>query len=184
MARQQKLFSYFDVNRDGVSDFVAIAPRAWLASPRGRAALAEEVLHAARLRFSWLRKADSDADRRVTADEWRAHCAKEFSGEGLSGEAEAFARAFFRTLDVDQDAAIDFGDYAHAHLAYGRNPTVEAPLPGLSRARRERERQGHDARVSLGLRALRGERRRRCVRPPRQLGPKSPHARCVGSYSR
>ena len=132
-ARQQTLFSYFDVNRDGVidvSDFVAITQRASSFLPVG-AAPSEEVLHAARVRFSWFRKADSDADRRVTAEEWMAHCAKEFAGNGLSDEAEAFARAFFRTLDIDQDAAIDFGDYAYAHLAYGRDPTVEALYAGF-----------------------------------------------------
>ena len=64
VARQQKLFSYFDVNRDGVidvSDFVAITQRASSFLPAG-APPSEEVLHAARLRFSWFRKADSDAD--------------------------------------------------------------------------------------------------------------------------
>lgn len=132
-ARHRALFSYFDVTRDGVldvDDFVAITQRASSFLPAG-APPSEEVLHAAKVRLAWFRKADVDGDLRVTEDEWMAHCAKEFAGTSLSPEAEAFARAFFRALDADQDASIDFGDYAYAHLAHGRNPTAEALLAGF-----------------------------------------------------
>lgn len=132
-ARHRKLFSYFDVTRDGVldaDDFVAITLRAASFIPAG-VPPKEEVIHAAKLRLSWFRAADKDDDRRVTEDEWMALCEKELSGDALSPAAETFARAFFRALDINQDAAIDFGDYVYAHLAHGRNPTAEALLAGF-----------------------------------------------------
>ncbi|MFO0648459.1 MAG: EF-hand domain-containing protein [Polyangiales bacterium] len=132
-ARHRTLFSYFDVTRDGVldvDDFAAVTLRAASFVPAG-VPPKEEVIHAAKLRLSWFRKADKNDDRRITEDEWMAHCERELSGDALSPEAETFARAFFRALDINQDAAIDFGDYAYAHLAHGRNPTAEALLAGF-----------------------------------------------------
>ncbi len=180
-ARQQTLFSYFDVNHDGVidvSDFVAITQRASSFLPVG-APPAEEVLHAARLRFSWFRKADTDADRRVSADEWMAHCAKEFAGEGLSGEAEAFARvlphARHRSRRRDR-----FRRLRPRAPRLRAQPHARGALRGLSRARREREQPGHAARVSRRLHALRRERRRRSSRSPRRLKQTATHASLGG----
>ncbi len=132
-ARHRTLFSYFDVSRDGVvdeQDFATIEERAAAFTPAG-APPREEIVHAARMRLAWFRKADADRDRKVTLDEWMAHCAKELSGASLSEEAEAFARAFFRTLDIDRDTVIDFGDWAYAHLAHGLNPSAEQLLAGF-----------------------------------------------------
>jgi Ca2+-binding EF-hand superfamily protein len=133
VGRQRALFGLFDVNRDGAideHDFAAIEARSASYLP-GAALPPEEVTHAARLRMSQFRKADADRDRKVTEAEWLDHCAKELGGDALGPEAQAFARAFFRTLDVNRDNAIDLGDYAYAHLAHGLNPTAEALLAGF-----------------------------------------------------
>lgn len=126
--RYRKLFKLFDAHHDGAidaQDFATIEERVAAFLPGAKPA-PDEVAFAARLRLTQFRKADSDKDRKVTEEEWLAHCERAFVGaKALDAEGETFARAFFRTLDVNRDNAIDFGDFAYAHLAHGLNPTVE-----------------------------------------------------------
>ena len=146
VARHKALFVLFDLNRDGaldVSDFATIEERCARFQP-GAAPGFEEIAYAARLRLTQFRKADVNADQRVTEAEWLAWCAKEYQGTALSAEGEAFARNLFRTLDVNRDNALDLGDYAYAHLAHGLDPSVsklEAAFSALD--------ANHSGKVSL-----------------------------------